>query len=293
MVEIRSARIAVNGVMLHVAEAGRRGDPIVMLLHGFPECWVAWEGWFEPLVAAGCRVVAPDQRGYNVSDKPRGIAEYDLDLLADDIVALADHFGSRWFVVVGHDWGALVGWWIATRHPGRIAGLVALAAPHPSVWREAMRTDPAQRRLSRYVRFFQLPWLPELALRARQFRALAGALRARARPGDLTPAALRHYRRAWRMPGALTAMLNWYRALWRKQLPASASLRLATPVLLIRGGREAYGVPALAEASLGLCAHRREVLLKDATHWVQHDEPDRCLAEVLSFLRQDDVSVIQ
>lgn len=293
MVDIRFERIAVNGVMLHVAAAGRSDGPLVMLLHGFPEYWAAWESWLEPLAAAGWHVVAPDQRGYNLSDKPPAVAAYDLDVLADDIVGLADHFGARSFAVVGHDWGAVVGWWIATRHPDRIARLAALSAPHPSVWREAIRTDPEQRRLSWYVRFFRLPWLPETALRGRQFKALADALRARARPAGLTVAALERYRTAWRAPGALTAMLNWYRALWRKDLPASTAVRLATPVLLIWGAREAYGRHRLAELSLGLCEHHREVLLEDATHWVQHDEPDRCMAAVLSFLRQDGVSVIQ
>lgn len=292
MMGVKLERIRVNGAVLHVAEAGRKHSRLVILLHGFPEYWAAWESYIEAFAAAGYHVVVPDQRGYNLSDKPPQIAGYDLDALAGDILGLADHFGQRSFSVMGHDWGAIVGWWIATKHPDRLEKLAVLNAPHPSVWREAIRSHPGQRRLSRYVRFFQLPWLPEALLRARRFKVLADALRDRARPDTVTPAALESYRAAWRAPGALTAMLNWYRAIWRKDLPASGSLRLTTPVLLIWGEREVFAVRDLAEESLRLCENHQAIYLEQATHWVQHDEPERCIAACLSFLRQENSSLI-
>ena len=130
------------------------------------------------------------------------------------------------------------------------------------------------------MRLFQLPWLPEALLRLGRFKALADTVRQRARPDTVTLAALDRYR----APGALTGMLNWYRALWGKDLPASAELQIATPVLLIWGGRDAFAVRALAEASLLLCDNSRVVYLEDATHWVQHDEPERCIEALLDFL---------
>jgi epoxide hydrolase 4 len=289
MIAIQLARVEVNGIVLHVAEAGPKHGRLVLLLHGFPEYWEAWEGYFEPLVAAGYHVVAPDQRGYNLSDKPSKVGAYDLSTLAADVIGLADHFGRRCFTVVGHDWGGLVGWWIATHHPERLEQLVVLNAPHPSIWREAMRSHPEQRRRSWYVRFFQLPFLPEALLRQRGFKALADSVRRRARPDTVTPAALDRYRAAWRAPGALTGMLNWYRALWRKDLPASAGLRLMTPLLLIWGEQDPFGARALAEASVRLCENSQAIYLKDATHWVQHDEPQRCITACLSFFHRGNV----
>ena len=283
MIDISFTRIAVNGVCLNVAEAGPDTGRLVILLHGFPEYWGAWEGYFEPLAAAGYHVVAPDQRGYNLSDRPSEIAAYDVDALAADVLGVADHFGQRRFAVVGHDWGGLVGWWIATRHPGRLQQLAVMNAAHPSVWREAMKSLPEQRRRSWYVRFFQLRLVPEALLSALGCKALADIVRGRARPDTVTPAMLDRYRAAWRAPGAITAMLNWYRAFWRKDLPASAGLRLMTPVLLIWGERDLAGVRALAEASIGLCEDGQAIYLKDATHWVQHDEPERCIAALLDF----------
>jgi len=284
MMDIQLERVETNGVALHIAEAGPKDGRLVILLHGFPEYWEAWGRYIEPLAAAGYHVVAPDQRGYNLSDKPRGVGAYDLSVLAADVLGLADHFGRSRFALVGHDWGAIVGWWIATRHAERLEQLVVVNAGHPSVWREAMQTNPEQRRRSWYVRFFRLPWLPEALLRQRRFKPLADTIRRRARPDTVTPATLDRYREAWRAPGALTGMINWYRALWRKELPASAELRLPTPLLLIWGERDAFGVRALAEASLRLCANGQAIYLKDATHWVQHDEPERCIKELLDFL---------
>ena len=187
MADIRFAHVAVNGVKLHVADAGPRDGRLVLLLHGFPEYWESWRSYIDRLAAAGYHVVVPDQRGYNLSDKPAGLRAYDIDTLAADIGGLADHFGQRRYTVIGHDWGGLVAWWIATRHPEQLDQLVIMNAPHPSVWREAMRDNPEQRRRSWYVRVFRLPWLPEYLLRRRHFRVLAESISRRARRGTVTP----------------------------------------------------------------------------------------------------------
>ena len=284
MTDIRTARIGTNGISLHVAQAGRVGNPLLLLLHGFPEYWETWRDYMTTFAAAGFHVVVPDQRGYNLSDKPSGSEAYDLDRLGADVVGLADYFECRRFTVVGHDWGGTVGWWIATFQPERLERLVVMNAPHPSVWREGMRSNPAQRRRSRYVALLRLPSLPELLLRRNCFAALVSGLEERATDDGLTQAELDRYRAAWAAPGALTAMINWYRAFMRRDLRLSSGLRIKLPVLLIWGEQDPYGVRELAEDSLRLCDNGRSIFLPSASHWVHHDEPSRCREAVLDFM---------
>jgi epoxide hydrolase 4 len=254
-----------------------------MLLHGFPEFWYGWRHQIDALADAGFRVVAPDQRGYNKSDRPADVASYDLDFLAKDIIGLADALDLGQFQIVGHDWGASVGWWLATHHSERIERFAALNAPHPSVWIEAMRTLPEQRQKSRYVRAFRIPWLPEFLMRQRNFKALADALRETKRIGAVSEADLEIYRTAWRIPGALTGMVNWYRALMKKSDLVTQGVIVPVKTLVIWGDEDRFGVPALAERSVALCNAAKLVRL-DASHWVQHDAPDRVNTLLRDFL---------
>ncbi|HVV47881.1 MAG TPA: alpha/beta hydrolase [Bryobacteraceae bacterium] len=282
---VRFSRIATNGIHLHVAEAGPPDGPLVILLHGFPEFWYGWRKQIAPLAAQGFHVIAPDQRGYNLSDKPEGIASYDLDLLAADVIGLADHFERQTFALVGHDWGSAVGWWTAGLYPGRVQRLAILNAPHPAVWLEAVRNNPVQRRKSSYVRLFGIPWLPEFLIRLSRFQALATAFRDSVRPGAFTDADLKAYSAAWSQPGAITAMIHYYRAALRRQFAPAAEYRISSPVLIIWGPLDVYVIPQLAEASKNLCDDGRIVWLDNATHWVQHDQPERVAELLTDFLR--------
>src|SRR5579859_4841482 len=134
----RRGRCRLGEIELCYEEAGPKSGPLVILLHGFPEYRAAWRRQVPALTAAGFRTILPDQRGYGLSSKPQGVAAYDLDLLAQDVVGLARHLGHDRFDLVGHDWGASVGWWVATRHPQAVRRLAVVNAPHPSIWREAM-----------------------------------------------------------------------------------------------------------------------------------------------------------
>jgi epoxide hydrolase 4 len=284
---VRFARIATNGIHLHVAEAGTSDGPLVILLHGFPEFWYSWRNQIAALAKCGFHVVAPDQRGYNLSDKPQDIASYDLDVLAADVVGLADHFGREAFAVVGHDWGASVGWWLAGRQALRVRRLAVLNAPHPAVWLEAMRNHPVQKRKSGYVRFLGLSVLPELLIGINRSKALGKGFRDSIRPDAFTEADLREYRKAWAQPGALRATINYYRAVLKKPLLAASQYRITCPTLVIWGKRDDYAVPELAEASSRLSTNCRIEYLDQATHWVQHDEPGRVNELLAEFLRQD------
>lgn len=282
--EIRfTRRAASGGVTLNVAEAGPQDGPLVLLLHGFPEFWFGWRHQIGALAKAGYRVVVPDQRGYNLSDKPEGIENYDIDRLADDVVALAAHYTNEPFLLVGHDWGAVAAWWTTTRFPQQVRKLAVLNCPHPAIWRDAMDNDPVQRRASWYVRAFQIPWLPEALMRAGNYRALVQALRQARAP--VSDAEIERYRAAWSRPCALTAMIDWYRAIRRRTLPPVLPASITVPVQIVWGRNDPYALPALAEASKRLCADARLTYLPDATHWVAHDEPERVNAMLLEFLR--------
>ena len=281
---LRFSRYTTNGVTLHCAEAGPENGPLIILLHGFPEFWFGWRFQIGALATAGCRVIAPDQRGYNKSSKPEGIAAYDIAILAADVIGLADALGRRTCSIVGHDWGGVVGWWAVSRYPDRIKRFVALNAPHPMAWRIAIRTNAVQREMSRYVGFFQLPWLPEFSLRWGNFKFLTYALRQSCRPDALTDSKLAEFRAAWSEPGALTAMLNWYRAMGRKRYPAESPPRITVPVLVIWGKRDAYLVPELAEASAMFCNDASIVSITEASHWVHYDAREQVNNLLLEFL---------
>ncbi|HEX5378485.1 MAG TPA: alpha/beta fold hydrolase [Phenylobacterium sp.] len=274
----------VGGLRLHVAEAGPEDGPLVILLHGFPEFWFGWREQIRPLAEAGFRVVAPDQRGYNLSDKPKGAWAYGLDGLAGDIFGLADSYGRETFRVVGHDWGASVAWWMATKRPERLERLAILNAPHPGVWLRAMTQDPEQRRRSRYVQLLRLPWLPEALVRLGGYRSLADAFAGAARPQAFGTEAMARYHEAWRRPDALTATLNWYRALFLQPVTVPPPESIPTSTLVLWGDLDPFAEPDLAEASAALCANARVRHFPNATHWVAHDEPEAVSRALVGFL---------
>src|SRR3954468_12951859 len=204
-----------NGISLHCAEAGR--GPLVLLLHGFPEHWASWRYQVPALAAAGFRVVAPDLRGYGESDKPRGLDAYRVDVLAEDVARLVTALGAERAAVVGHDWGGALAWYAGMWHPEEVSRIAVLNCPHPSRMAQALRTA-RQRLRSWYMFFFQLPFLPEALLRANGFAALRWAFRADPlRKGAFAPEDLEGIVRAAAMPGALTAMVDWYRAMLRRR----------------------------------------------------------------------------
>ena len=181
--EPRRTTLRTNGIALSVARAGPTDGPPVILLHGFPEDWTCWHRQIGPLAEAGFGVLAPDHRGYGGSDKPEGVASYTLDRLADDVVGLIESTGRSSASLVGHDWGGVVAWWTAIRHPTRVDRLAVVNAPHPVAFRTYLRTHPAQLLRSWYVLAFQLPRLPEAMFRRKNWRALARPSKGRADRG--------------------------------------------------------------------------------------------------------------
>jgi epoxide hydrolase 4 len=271
-------------VRLHAVAAGPEDGPVVVLLHGFPEFWYSWHKQIEPLAAAGFRVIVPDQRGYNLSSKPRGVAAYALTELVSDVIAIADELGQQNIFLAGHDWGAAVAWSTALLHPQRIAKLAVINVPHPSVMRRYMMTRPRQTLRSWYIFFFQLPYLPEAVFSAFNFRIGTSSLLHSSRPGTFPADDLAQYRTAWSQPGALTAMINWYRALFRFRAKfPDRTVRI--PARILWGERDDFLLPEMAQESLRYCANPELFTFVDATHWLHHEEPARVSELLIDFFR--------
>ena len=274
----------VNGVRLHYVEAG--AGPLVVLLHGFPNCWHLWRRQIPVLAAAGCRVVAPDMRGYNLSDKPEGVSAYRVAEIARDVAELVAHCGAESAVVAGHDWGGVVAWYLATRQPAVVRRLVVLNAPPPAAFARELR-HPAQLARSSYALFFQLPRAPEMLLRAKDFAVLERVLRHDpCRADAFTDEDIERHKRAWGEPGALTAMLNYYRAAGRGVARGSrVPRRLVTcPALVIWGERDRYLRPRLAEGMRPYAPRLRVHHLPNASHWVPADAADEVNALLPPFV---------
>ena len=231
-VELAHRYAEIGDVRLHYVEAGE--GPLVLLLHGFPQFWYQWRHQIPALVEAGFRVVAPDMRGYNLSDKLPGVRAYRVELLARDVERLILACGERTATVVGHDWGAIVAWIAAMRHPERVQRLAILNVPHPARFLEGL-LSPMQLLRSSYIFFFQIPRLPEKVIRAGDFAILRFVFcRDPVRLETYTAEDIERYIEAIARPGALTATLNYYRALLRKPGETRALLqRVEAPVLVI------------------------------------------------------------
>lgn len=271
----------VNGIRLHYMEAGE--GPLVVLLHGFPEFWYSWRHQLPALADAGFHAVAPDMRGYNLSDKPGDWRRYRADALAGDIAGLIRHFGEQRAYLVGHDWGAAVAYYTAMRHPELLEKLAILNVPHPERMLSGFRTL-RQLRKSWYMFFFQIPWLPEWLAARKNFAVAKRALQADS-PDAFSDADLERYAEAWAQPGALTGMLNYYRAALRRS-PRNATTELTpiqTETLVIWGMRDRHLGSELAEPLPQWVPNVRVERLATATHWVQHDEPKRVNELLIEF----------
>jgi pimeloyl-ACP methyl ester carboxylesterase len=290
---LQHTTLETNGVRLHCVQAGPPEGTLLILLHGFPEFWYGWRHQIGPLAQAGYRVLAPDQRGYNLSDKPRTVDNYRIGILAADVVGLIQALGRERALLVGHDWGAAVAWHTAMHYPQAIAKLGILNVPHPAVMVRTLRSSLRQIMKSWYIFFFQLPRLPEWTLSRNNYAAMRRMLKASSRRGTFSDEALDRYVQAWRQPGALKAMIHWYRALFRsvvasmgRSVEGAHTGRVEPPTLMIWGAKDIALDRSMAQPSIELCNQGRLVFFEQATHWVQHDEPERVTRLLLDFLEE-------
>jgi pimeloyl-ACP methyl ester carboxylesterase len=279
--QVEGSYVQLSDVRLHCVEEG--DGPLVLLLHGFPDFWYSWRHQIPALVAAGYRVVAPDMRGYNLSDKPTGIHNYSLDRLATDIAELIERLGAERATIVGHDWGGLVAWATAAWHPDLVDRLVILNAPHPDDYSRGLR-DPKQLMKSWYTGFFQIPGAPAV-LRRNNYAALASALRGSSSEGAFLDDDIERYVSAWSEPRAIESMLAYYRAAARRVFGRSDGLPTVTnPVLIMWGERDRALQPLFANPPTELATDVESKMFPEATHWVHLDEPGPVNEALLDFL---------
>ena len=270
---------------LHVVTGGN--GPPVLLLHGFPENWRSWQRQIPALVTAGFSVLVPDLRGYNLSGRPTQKNAYQLDHLVADVVALVQATGHPRAHVVGHDWGGIIAWTFADKHPELVDKLVILNAPHLKIYLEKVR-HPRQMFKSWYMLFFLLSYLPELALSAGNFKAIRDMFKLRpARKTAFTDTDIEQYIDALSQPGALTAALNYYRANFTianaRRFARLAPLSMET--LIIWGELDpALGIELL-EGLDHVAPCSRVHRIRDASHWVQNETPKEVNQVLIDFLR--------
>lgn len=281
-------QISVNQLSFRVATAGS-GDRLVLCLHGFPESAVSWRYQIAPLVQAGFLVWAPDLRGYGGTTRPTGIDAYRIESLMDDITGLLDAAQVQRAILVGHDWGGIITWYYAMRHADRVEALVIVNAPHPACFEREVR-HWRQFRRSWYMGFFQIPWLPEAALSAGHGYVIGEifgrmTIHREQMPEDI----VRLYRRQACEPGALAAMVNYYRAALRGG-GAMRQRRMGYPIvpvptLVIWGLQDHALVHQNLDGLNDFVTDLTVVRIADAGHFVHEDKPEQVTREMLRWLQ--------
>jgi len=281
----------VNGVRLHYVTAGK--GPLIVFLHGFPEFWYEWKDQL-PEFAKDHRAVAPDMRGYNLSEKPEGVDHYQMKDLVEDVRALAEHLGYKKFILVGHDWGGGVAWSFAIAHPDYLTKLVIVNCPHPAILARELAQNPAQQKASQYMLLFRSAQA-EQTLSANNYAGLVdGVLGEGLKTGVFIEADKQAYIAAWSQPGALTGGLNYYRAANlgppTPDSPATPAadvngLVVKVPTLVIWGEKDT----ALLTGNLdGMDKFVPDLTVKripDGSHWVIHEKPALVNEYIREFIR--------
>ena len=285
-----------TGVTLNVAMAGPRDAPAILLLHGFPESHRTWRNQIADL-SRDHFVVAPDQRGFAGSDRPEGIDRYRTEEIVADALALMDAFDVRHFTLVGHDWGGAIAWTAALYHPLRVKRLIIVNAPHPFVFQRSLIENEAQRLASQYITFFRSPAAEAGIIAMGLETFLDKVLLSHTDPSKLPAEERQAYLDDWKQPGALTAMLNWYRAA-TIEVPApgeDASLpmwtrapfpKLRMPTLVIWGLKDVALLPVQLETLDSVVANLRLVTSPSAGHFIPWEEPGTVTRAIRDFLAE-------
>lgn len=286
MADIRTRTIEANDLEFLIDEAGE-GDSVALLLHGFPESRRCWRHQLPALAALGWHAVAPDMRGYGGSSRPRGREAYRIEHLVEDAAALFDALGAERRLLIGHDWGGMIAWAFAIRRARPLDGLAVLNAPHPLAYRQAVwRGGGKQLMRSWYVLFFQLPWLPERLFGANRAKRLARAIaRSARRPETFPRGVMEHYRDNASQPGALTAMLNYYRAnLDVREMARGPGVDV--PTLLLWGEQDTALGPELVTPSAHYVDDIAIQRFPEVSHWLPEEAPAEVNAVLAEWLRE-------
>ncbi|WP_284747329.1 alpha/beta fold hydrolase [Amycolatopsis sp. RTGN1] len=258
-----------------IAAGPEDGRP-VLLLHGFPEAAAEWEHQVATLGVLGYRAVAPDQRGYSPGVRPEQAAEYSIDHLVEDVVAIAGQLGWAQFDLVGHDWGGAVAWWTADAHPERLRSLTVVSTPHPAALAEAMKTDEDQHLRTRYMTEWRQTRVTERRMLENDARALRDMFERR-----VPLHKIEDYVQRLSEPGALTAALNWYRA----GRPGGKIGKISVPTLYIWSTEDvSFGSIAALDTANWVTGPFRFEMVEDVTHWVPEEAPEAVTSLIVEHL---------
>ena len=282
--------VQANGLRFGTLVDGPPDGDLVILLHGFPEGAEMWLRQIGALARAGLLAVAPDLRGYGKTDAPDGMEHYTIGHLVDDVAALINAFGRTQAHVAGSDWGALVAWYFASRHPEMTKTLTVLSVGHPASLAAASAGDKDQQERSRYVALFLLEGKAEHVLSEENFRRLRAMYTRGPNPNAMPKSVVEAFIRSISRPGRLTAALNYYRAnlsgdqAWASLNPAD--VKVSAPTILLWGDQDpALGRRSAEETANYMKGEYRLVVLEGAGHWLQFERPDevsRTMVEVVS-----------
>jgi pimeloyl-ACP methyl ester carboxylesterase len=273
--------ITTNGIQLHYVTQGT--GPLMLMLHGFPECWYSWRHQILEF-AQDFQVVALDLRGYNDSDKPREKSAYVMDEFVKDIEGVIKGLGHEKCVLVGHDWGGAIAWSFAYAHPEMLDKLIILNTPHPAKFVKGFFT-PQQLLRSWYMFLFQLPIIPELLLQSFNYQIIAQIFQGIAvNKNAFTPADLQVYKNAAAKPGALTAMINYIRNLFPRFLSRKKKGVLSVPTLIIWGENDTVLGKELTYDTAAYVRNLQIQYIPNCGHWVQQEQPQLVNQYMRKFL---------
>ncbi|HVM96782.1 MAG TPA: alpha/beta hydrolase [Candidatus Acidoferrales bacterium] len=284
-VVLESEMIPTNGIKLHVVQAGPKDGPPVVLLHGYPELWIAWRAQIERLAKAGFRVIAPDQRGYDASDKPPGISAYRVENMVGDILGLIQTLGYDRVDLAGHDWGGAIAWYLVIEHPEHFRRLVMFNAPHPLAWVDARKSEPQEKTINWFRLFFQIPVVPEVVGYANNWSLLTSNLRNTSRPGTFSDDDFDLYRWAWFRDGAAHSMINWYRAAFQYPHKIEGDGMVQVPTRIVWGMQDRFFENRMGRLSVPHCANAELIEVAEAGHWLLHEEPEMTSQKMIEFLK--------
>jgi pimeloyl-ACP methyl ester carboxylesterase len=300
MSEIDTTRISLStGVTLRVAQGGPADAEPIILLHGFPESHRTWRH-VAPALAEEYRVLAPDQRGFGASDKPVGVEKYRADEAVADVLALADAYGIQRFTLVGHDWGGAIAWAAALKHSNRLNRLVIVNAPHPWIFQRTVIDDREQRAASQYIRVFQSPMMEKSIDAMGLDTFYEKSFGSHVDLAKIPPEEREAYLTDWKREGALTAMLNWYRASNivvpatdegepRPAWARSPFPRVTVPTLVVWGMQDKALLPIQLDGLDMLVDDLEVVRIEEAGHFVTWEKPEPVVAAIRAFMKRDQV----
>ncbi len=283
--------IHVNNLRMHYVTAGE--GPLMVMLHGFPEFWYSWRHQI-PVMAQRFQVVAPDMRGYNQTEKPVGVGNYRLSVLMEDIRGLVQALGRDRCVLVAHDWGGGVAWPLAMKYPQLVDRLIIMNCPPPATLMRHLQKNRTQLRRSYYMFLFQLPWLPEMALRRKDYQLIEKAFRGWAiDKSAFSELDIRLFKEAAAKPGALTGGINYYRAAMREafksllkgETPGGDGGKVKCPTLVIWGENdEALGKELTYDFHQEVEGPLEIKYIPNCSHWVQQEQPELVNRYMLDWL---------